>query len=54
MKEVIVGLGIGLVISFLLSPYFSLWNLWGIHDELRKIREQLEKKERKQDNAEIH
>ena len=47
MKEVIAGLIIGIVVVFVLylifSPYYSLWKLNDIADEVEKIREILEK-----------
>ncbi len=47
MKEVIAGLIIGIVVVFvlylILSPYYSLWKLNDIADEVKKIREILEK-----------
>lgn len=54
MIDIIIGIVVGLMVVLFLSPYMSLWNLNGINDELRKIREQLEKMERKQDDTEIH
>ena len=47
MKEAILGIILGLVVVFVLylifSPYYSLWKLNDIADEIKKIREILEK-----------
>lgn len=47
MKEVILGIGIGLLVCLVLSPYFSLWNLShlsGIESAIRDIRNELKKR----------
>lgn len=44
MNETIIGTLIGLAICIIVSPYFSLWHLKSIAEELENIREILEKK----------
>ena len=47
MKEVVLGLILGLVIVsviyLIFSPYYCLWKLKDIADEIEKIRKILEK-----------
>ena len=43
MKEVIAGLIIGGIALLFLSPWFSLWALKDIANELEKIRRLMEK-----------
>ena len=48
MKEALIGCGIGLIICLvgwlILSPYYSLWKLKDIANEIEKIRKILEKR----------
>jgi len=43
MKEIFAGIIVGSIFVLFLSPYFCLWNLKDIVDELKRIREELEK-----------
>lgn len=43
MKEILAGIVVGGIFVLFLSPYFSLWNLKDIANELKRIREELEK-----------
>ena len=47
MKEAILGIAIGILICFVVSPYFALWNLRylsGIESALQDIRNELKKR----------
>ena len=43
MKEAVFGIIVGGILVLFLSPYFSLWNLKDIVNELQRIREEMEK-----------
>lgn len=47
MKVAILGISIGLLVCFVVSPYFALWNLShlsGIESALQDIRNELKKR----------
>lgn len=47
MKEAILGIAIGILVCFVISPYFALWNLShlsGIESALQDIRNELKKR----------
>jgi len=58
MSDAIIGICVGIVIVFFVSPYFSLWNLWDlsgiadslvkIHTELHEISKQLKRMDEKE------
>ena len=41
MSDVILGICAGIVITFFVSPYFSLWRLNGIANSLENIETEL-------------
>jgi hypothetical protein len=43
MKQILAGIILGSLFMLFLSPYFNLWNLKDIANELKRIREELEK-----------